>query len=54
MEFIIAGATGVAIGTSNFTNPYTITEVLKGIKEYLKRKNIKNISEITGTLRVNK
>ncbi|MCK4777803.1 MAG: dihydroorotate dehydrogenase, partial [Actinomycetia bacterium] len=35
LEFIIAGATAVAIGTSNFANPYTISEVIKGLEEYM-------------------
>ena len=37
MEFILAGATAVSIGTANFANPYTTVEVIDGIEAYMRR-----------------
>ncbi|MGQ9570324.1 MAG: dihydroorotate dehydrogenase [Thermodesulfovibrionales bacterium] len=54
LEFMLAGATAVAIGTANFVNPLSILEVIDGIKEYLKRKKIGEIKRIIGTLDVSK
>jgi dihydroorotate dehydrogenase (NAD+) catalytic subunit len=52
LQFIIAGATMVAVGTANFINPRTPLEVLEGIKKYLRKNKIKDIKEIIGSLRV--
>lgn len=54
LEFMLAGATAVAIGTANFVNPLSILEVIDGIEEYLKRKKIGEIKRIIGTLDVSK
>jgi len=48
IEFIIAGASVIAIGTANFTNPYVTKEVLEGIKGYMNENNIKDINELIG------
>lgn len=48
IEFIIAGASAIAIGTANFTNPYVTKEVLEGIKVYMNENNIKDINELIG------
>lgn len=50
LEFIIAGATAVAVGTANFINPRTATDIILGIEEYLRKKNIPNIKGVIGTL----
>jgi len=50
LEFIIAGASAVAVGTANFVNPRTSLEVLEGITAYLSKNNIKDINEIIGSL----
>jgi dihydroorotate dehydrogenase (NAD+) catalytic subunit len=50
LEFMIAGATAVEIGTANFTNPRVSVEVIDGLARYLKNHGIENISEIVGTL----
>lgn len=50
IEFIIAGASAVAVGTANFIEPNCATEIAKGIKKYCVRKGIKNISELVGTI----
>ncbi len=48
IEFILAGASGVAVGTANFINPYATIDVLKGINDYMDRYNIKDLREIRG------
>ncbi len=50
LEFIIAGATMVAVGTANFVNPRAPLEVLQGIEEYLRAHKIKDIKELIGSL----
>ena len=53
IEFHIAGASAVAVGTANFINPRTTLEVIDGIKEYLKKHNINSIQELVGSLKPN-
>lgn len=50
IEFILAGATMVAIGTANFTNPHASIDVLKGIEEYMDKYNIDDINTIRGII----
>ena len=50
IEFMLAGATGVAVGAMNFVNPYTTAEVVKGIEDYMKQYNIENITDIIGSV----
>ncbi len=52
LEFIIAGASAVAVGTAMFYNPMAPIEVLKGMEEYLIRHNIKDINDLVGTFNV--
>ncbi len=51
IEFLMAGATGVAVGAMNFVNPYTTVEVVKGIEEYMEQQKIANITDIIGCVR---
>jgi dihydroorotate dehydrogenase (NAD+) catalytic subunit len=51
IEFIIAGATAVAVGTSNFIEPTSAAKIIAGIKKYCVRKNIADIKELTGSLK---
>ena len=53
LQFILAGAAMVAVGTANFINPRAPLEVLAGIKDYLKKNKIRDIREIIGRLRKN-
>jgi dihydroorotate dehydrogenase (NAD+) catalytic subunit len=46
IEFMIAGATAIQIGTGNFVNPGATVNVIEGIDEYLKRKNIQAVRDI--------
>ncbi|HZK18896.1 MAG TPA: dihydroorotate dehydrogenase [Clostridia bacterium] len=48
LEFILAGATGVAVGTASFVNPGTATEVAEGIEEYMLANGIKTIGDLVG------
>lgn len=52
LEFIIAGASAVAVGTANFVNPSTSLEVLDGIEAYLLKNNFKDVNELVGSLNV--
>ena len=52
IEFFIAGASAVAIGTVNFVNPHASIEVVKGIHAYLKKANINSVKELVGSLQV--
>lgn len=51
VEFMLAGATGVAVGAMNFVNPYTTAEVVKGIEEYMERYYVENLTELIGAVR---
>ena len=51
IEFMLAGATGVAVGAMNFVNPYTTAEVVKGIEEYMGRYHVENLTELVGAVR---
>ncbi len=51
LEFILAGATGVSVGTANFYNPYTTKEVVDGIEAYMKQHQIENISDLIGIVK---
>ncbi|MCX5680853.1 MAG: dihydroorotate dehydrogenase [Candidatus Omnitrophica bacterium] len=51
LEFLITGATMVAVGTANFINPKAPLEILEGIKKYMKENKISNIREIIGSLK---
>ncbi len=50
IEFMLAGATGVAVGMMNFVNPYATEEVVKGIEDYMIRHNIDDINTIIGAV----
>lgn len=51
IEFMIAGATAVAVGTANFTEPATSLQVIQGLRDYLARHNIEQVNELVGTVR---
>jgi dihydroorotate dehydrogenase (NAD+) catalytic subunit len=50
VEFIIAGASAVGIGTANFIEPDCAAKIIEGIKKYCVRKEIVNIKELVGSL----
>lgn len=51
LEFILAGATAVAIGTANFHNPYATVETVDGIRDYMVKNGIQDIRELIGAVR---
>ncbi len=51
MEFILAGATAVAVGTANFHNPCATTDVIDGIADYMKRNQVEDIRELIAAVR---
>lgn len=51
MEFILAGATGVSIGTANFNNPKVTEEVAAGIEQYMIKHNVQDINELIGIVK---
>lgn len=52
LEFLVAGARAVQIGTANFVNPLATTEIIEGMRKYLHRYKLNKISDIVGTLQV--
>lgn len=50
IEFMLAGATGVAVGAMNFVNPYATQEVAAGIEEYMRQYHIETLSELIGSV----
>ena len=50
MEFILAGATAVSVGTANFNNPMTTMEVIDGMERYLQAQNVDSITELIGAV----
>ena len=52
IEFFLAGATAVAVGTAIFSNPGVVSEVFDGIVDYCARHGFNSVSELTGALMV--
>ncbi len=50
IEFLLAGASAVAVGAMNFVNPYTTVEVVEGIEAYMKQYGIENVTELVGVV----
>ena len=50
VEFMLAGATAIAVGTANFTNPTATVEVIEGIAEYCENTGVKDVNELIGAL----
>jgi len=53
LEFLIAGASAVAVGTANFVNPTAAVEIIEGIEHFLIEENISDINSIVGSLILN-
>jgi dihydroorotate dehydrogenase (NAD+) catalytic subunit len=49
VEFLMAGATAVQVGTANFIKPTTMVEIIEGIDAFLEQRGLKNIREIIGS-----
>ena len=52
LEFIMAGATAVQVGTANFTNPRACVDVAEGLREYMEQQGVDTLSSIVGAARV--
>jgi dihydroorotate dehydrogenase (NAD+) catalytic subunit len=50
LEFMIAGANAVQIGTANFVDPFIWTKLLDGIDEYGRRHHLERLSDLVGTV----
>lgn len=50
LEFIMAGATAVSVGTANFANPYVTVEIVDGIERYMQENRIEDIQELIGAV----
>lgn len=51
LEFIMAGATAVSIGTANFKNPYATVETIRGIEAYMEKNKIEDIRDLIGIVK---
>ena len=54
IEFMMAGATAVAVGTANFYEPQTTLQAIAGIREFMQKRGIKDVREITGSVQTAK
>ena len=52
LEFIIAGACAVQVGTANFVNPNACVEIIDGIEAYIVKNGFQHINELVGSLRI--
>jgi dihydroorotate dehydrogenase (NAD+) catalytic subunit len=52
LEFLIAGAVAVQIGTANFINPHATVDIIDGIEAFMMERNITDIADIIATLKV--
>ena len=50
VEFMLAGATAVAVGTANFYNPRATEDVIAGIEDYCARHGIERVTDLIGAL----
>ncbi len=49
IEFMMAGASAVAVGTANFYEPQTALQVIAGIREFMRRKGITDLAQLVGS-----
>lgn len=52
IEFLLAGASAVAVGTANFVNPYALDEIAAGIAAYLSERNLTHVGQLVGQLKL--
>jgi len=52
LEFLIAGAAAVQVGTANFVNPHATIDIIEGIEGFLREKKISSVKDIIGTLEI--
>jgi dihydroorotate dehydrogenase (NAD+) catalytic subunit len=54
IEFLMAGATAVAVGTANFYEPQTALQVIAGLRQFMKQKGIGDVREFIGSVQTGK
>jgi dihydroorotate dehydrogenase (NAD+) catalytic subunit len=54
IEFLMAGATAMAVGTANFYEPQTALQVIAGIREFMEKKKISDVKDLTGSVLIPK
>lgn len=52
IEFLMAGATAVAVGTANFYEPQTALQVIAGLRDFMQRKGLSDVRELVGSLQL--
>ena len=53
IEFLMAGATAVQVGTANFTDPFAMPKIIKGLNDWCDTHGVENVRDLTGTLQLN-
>ena len=53
IEFLMAGASAVQVGTANFTDPYAMPKIIEGLNKWCDQRGVQNVTELTGTLQLN-
>ena len=53
IEFLMAGATAVQVGTANFTDPFAMPKIIDGLNAWCDKHKVENVRELTGTLQLN-
>lgn len=51
IEFILAGATAIQVGTANYINPMIPVNIITGIEEYMDRQGVKDVADLTGAMK---
>ncbi|HJC46703.1 MAG TPA: dihydroorotate dehydrogenase [Candidatus Lachnoclostridium pullistercoris] len=51
IEFLLAGATAVSVGTANFFNPYATVEIADGIEDYMRKYGVEDVNELIGAVK---
>jgi dihydroorotate dehydrogenase (NAD+) catalytic subunit len=51
LEFIMAGASAIEVGTAQFVNPRALLDVLEGIERFMQKEGVNELSEIIGAAR---
>ena len=52
VEFFLAGASAIAVGTANFSDPSVTKKISDGLEKYLSERNLKNIRELVGKVKI--
>ena len=53
VEFLMAGATAVQVGTASFTNPYAMPQIIDGLNAWCDKHGVANVADLTGSVQLN-